>query len=108
MEIGSLPTLVSPRPATTRSGVGGVRASSAQTNNGPVLQGELLRRERQQGEQLNAKVDVIKARRRDDHPAFQRRHDNPNYTQRLAMQAYQAHTSIAQQGNARGRVDYFA
>jgi hypothetical protein len=77
----------------------------------PVLQGELLQRQRAEGQgPWSDGATIVAGQRREDHPGFQARATNDAYLHRRAIRAYQAQaaaSNAAASGRA-SRIDYFA
>ncbi|MEJ2347101.1 MAG: hypothetical protein P8076_15370 [Gammaproteobacteria bacterium] len=77
----------------------------------PVLQGELLQRQRAQGQgPWSDGATIATGQRREDHPGFQTRASNDGYLRRRAISAYQAQASASGRAvsGRTNRVDYFA
>lgn len=80
--------------------------TSARSGSERVLQGEFLERG-QESESVEPRRPEIFEGRKEDHPAFYRRHSNRDYVQREALAAYQKYANPnTDSGYGRG-VDYF-
>ncbi len=80
--------------------------ASARTGQERVLQGELLQGGREPEPLSGHRAETYDSRR-EDHPAFYRRHSNQQFVQRHALAAYQAYSNPdATAASGRG-VDYF-
>ncbi len=80
--------------------------TSARSGQERVLQGELLQGGREPEAPSSHRAETYVSRR-EDHPAFYRRHSNQQFVQRHALAAYQAYSNPdATAASGRG-VDYF-
>ena len=77
----------------------------------PVLQGELLQRQRAQAQgPWSDGATIVAGQRREDHPGFQTRGANDAYVRRRAISAYQAQAAVsnAAASGRTSRIDHFA
>lgn len=80
--------------------------TSARTSHERVLQGELLEGGKEAERPSRRRPEVYDGRR-EDHPAFYRRHHNQAFVQRRALDAYQVYSNPDSAAVAGRGVDYF-